>query len=366
VLPNRATAVELSPASHIVTIPSFLSPPPPLTSTTTTRGHRRRRRAPQPLPTFGPSWGGLVDTATPLRRRHVTVERTPPNAAASPKRHPSTTPHHGSQRRRRSRPMAPRHCPPNDIDEAAQWCHVTGPNDADKAPNDADKAPNDATSRHGSKFDTTKGAGAKGSGGRDGEGRGGGCPGQRGGVHPTRRLVSCLFFSSTGAVCTLHAACFFFRRFFPREIPLLRDKRGSVHPTRCLVCFLFFRQRGSVHLARCLVFIRSFPPPPSCENNDEAACIPHAASLPIFFLFDDAVCGVVHRGRRETHTPAPFEFVCPSLGGITPAAALSKGGGVQPTRRPLLLCLPPLLGGVLFVVGATLNLINIFAKLKIN
>ena len=41
-------------------------------------------------------------------------------------------------------------------------------------------------------------------------------------------------------------------------------------------------------------------------------------------------CDVVDGARRETHMPPPSNSSPP----ITPALAISKGSGVQPTRRP--------------------------------
>jgi hypothetical protein len=286
VLPNRATAVELSPASHIVTIPSFLSPPPPLTS-----NHYAWPPPPpssaQPLPTFGPSWGGLVDTATPLRRRHVTVERTPPNAAASPKRHPSTTPHHGSQRRRRSRPMAPRHhpqrrrrsrpmaprhCPPTTLTKPPNGATSPAPTTPTKPP---------TTPHHDTDPNSTRRRVLGRKGVEEGMGKGGG------GVQDNE------------AVCIPHAASF----------PVF-----------------FFVDGGGVHLALPPVFfVGSFPArSPSYEIN-EAVCIPHAASFSFFFSVNEAVCTLhaalflfvlsplppparITTRRRASHTPPRFLF----------------------------------------------------------
>ena len=51
--------------------------------------------------------------------------------------------------------------------------------------------------------------------------------------------------------------------------------------------------------------------------------------------------GVVDRGRHETHMPVLSEFVCPLFGGITPAAALSKGGRCAAHTIPISVHLPP-------------------------
>jgi len=59
-------------------------------------------------------------------------------------------------------------------------------------------------------------------------------------------------------------------------------------------------------------------------------------------------CDVVDGGWGEAHTPPPSNSSPP----ITPAPAISKGGGVQPTRRPpLFQSIYPCLGGFFFSAG---------------
>jgi len=74
-LPNRATTVEMSLASHIMTIPSLFSPPPPSTTTTTTC-HHCHCQAPQLTPIFGPTQGELVNTHA-TQDCHVTAPLNP-------------------------------------------------------------------------------------------------------------------------------------------------------------------------------------------------------------------------------------------------------------------------------------------------
>jgi len=118
-LPNRATTVETSLASHIMTIPSLFSPPPPSTTTTTTC--RRRRQAPRLTPTLGPTQGKLVDTHT-TQDCHVTGYNPPPSLPRPPPhldchhRHvtaPLNPQHHPNYRhvtRRQPPPTFPHHC----------------------------------------------------------------------------------------------------------------------------------------------------------------------------------------------------------------------------------------------------------------
>jgi len=84
-------------------------------------------------------------------------------------------------------------------------------------------------------------------------GQGGCARGRRGGVHPTRRLVS--LSSSTGqcAPCILP----YFHWFFPPPPAILTRRRVESTPSRFLP---FFRRRGGVHLARRLVFSFSSSP----------------------------------------------------------------------------------------------------------
>jgi len=98
VLPNRATTVETSLASHIVTIPSLFSPPPPSTTTTTTC---RRRQVPRLTPTFGPTRGELVDTHA-TQDRHVTAYNPLPLLPPPP-------PHLDCHHRHVTTPLDPQH-----------------------------------------------------------------------------------------------------------------------------------------------------------------------------------------------------------------------------------------------------------------
>ena len=108
-LPNRATAVEMSPASHIVTSPISFHyhhhhPPPP------THGHHRRRRAPRLMPTSGPHRGELVDSAgaqRPHQQRHVTASNPVHNA---PHQCHVAGPRRCQQCRKRRHVTAPQHC----------------------------------------------------------------------------------------------------------------------------------------------------------------------------------------------------------------------------------------------------------------
>ena len=156
------------------------------------------------------------------------------------------------------------------------------------------------------------------------------CRGQQDGVHPTRRLASCLFstrrrvgsmpsrflhFSSTGrcAPCTPP-------RF--HSFTLLGDQQGSVHPTRCLVIFLFSL------MWRNLPPFRLVSPPPllgdsyfsvAVSSTGGGACSTHPLSLclpPIywgdFFLRQRQQGGAVYDMYA-----APSYFVYPPLmGGI--------------------------------------------------
>jgi hypothetical protein len=71
---------------------------------------------------------------------------------------------------------------------------------------------------------------------------------------------------------------------------------------------------------------------------------------------DHAYSGVIERGgRRATHTPSPFQFIYPPTGGIVFFySGSSTGAGVNPKHGPLLLKLPPHWGEYYFVVGAYL------------
>jgi len=103
-LPNRATTVETSLASHIVTIPSLFSPPPPSTTTTTTRRRCRcRRQTPWLMPTFGPTRGELVDTHM-TQDRHVTGYNPPPSLPRPP-------PHLNCHHCHVTAPLDPQHHP---------------------------------------------------------------------------------------------------------------------------------------------------------------------------------------------------------------------------------------------------------------
>jgi hypothetical protein len=102
-LPNRATAVETSPTSHIVTHPIF-----PLTTTTTTTDVQPPLPplSPWSMPMLGPSQGMLVDSATAnftTQQRHVTGQQlrqprlvTAPN---NPATSPTTPPRHHRPKR---------------------------------------------------------------------------------------------------------------------------------------------------------------------------------------------------------------------------------------------------------------------------
>jgi hypothetical protein len=107
VLPNRATAVETSPASHIVTIPSFFSPPPPPATTTTD------------------AWPPPPPSSPPVNARN----RATPGRARRPRQRPTTPP----TAPRHRLPTPPTTTPddatspaPDDANDDAQRRHVTG------------------------------------------------------------------------------------------------------------------------------------------------------------------------------------------------------------------------------------------------
>ena len=91
--------------------------PPSLPTTTTTiiHGCHCRHWAPWWLPTFEPTWGGLVNTAT-NNNTATSLTTTPPNNAMSPA--PNNVPNNTWQRCPNATSPAP--------DNAAQWCHITG------------------------------------------------------------------------------------------------------------------------------------------------------------------------------------------------------------------------------------------------
>jgi len=64
---------------------------------------------------------------------------------------------------------------------------------------------------------------------------------------------------------------------------------------------------------------------------------------------------VVDRGRRETHTPPPSNSFPPLWGEITPVAAISKGGDVQATHRPISNSFTPPTGAFFFFHGGWLT-----------
>jgi hypothetical protein len=139
VLPNRATAVETSPASHIVMSPISFHyhhhhpPPPPLHAATAAAVKR-----PSHCPHLGQAGAGSSTPPPPFDAATSQSSGRPP----TPLRHPNDTPqrHHITA--------------PNDTDDAAQWRHVTAPNDADKAAQWRHViAPNGATSQLPNDFD---------------------------------------------------------------------------------------------------------------------------------------------------------------------------------------------------------------------
>ena len=129
-MPNRATAFEMSPTSHIVTIPSFFSPPPPPATTTTDA-------RPPPPPSSPPV--NARNRATPgWARRSRRRPTTPPTAPRHRPQTPSTTP---STNTTSLAPDAANKAaksatsPPLDTAaDAPQPCHVTAPDDTNSAP----------------------------------------------------------------------------------------------------------------------------------------------------------------------------------------------------------------------------------------
>ena len=121
-MPNRATTVETSLASHIVTIPSLFSPPPPSTTTTTTR-RRRRRQAPRLTPTFGPTRGELINIHA-TQDRHVTAYNPPPSLPPPP-------PHLDCHHRHVTAPVDPQHHPNH---HHVTRITATSPDDNDRPP----------------------------------------------------------------------------------------------------------------------------------------------------------------------------------------------------------------------------------------
>ena len=101
-MPNRATAVEMSPMSHIVTILSsphyHHHPPPPPSRTAATAAVEH----PSDCLHQGQAGAGSLTQPPP-----PTLPMKPSNDTTSPA--------------------------PNDTNDAARWCHVTAPNHVDKA-----------------------------------------------------------------------------------------------------------------------------------------------------------------------------------------------------------------------------------------
>ena len=197
---------------------------------------------------------------------------------------------------------------------------------------------------------------------------GGGFAGQRGGVHP-HAASFLVFFVNRGGV---HLAR---RLFFGCPFPPL--------PARSMT------RRCASHMPGRLFLLSvkdGFPPSPHGKINDEATrrhefhtpsrffsfvrrptarrvrrrmgmtTTTCSSSSPRFFINNRgnfpllSTCGVIDRGRRETHTPVPFEFVPPSLRGITPTPALSKGGRCAThTPSSLQFISPPPTGGIFLV-----------------
>jgi len=110
-LPNRATAVETSPTSHVVTFPSFLSPPPPISTTTT-----RVAAAAVAHPSHCPFLGRVAGPTVPQQRGQQCHVTGPNNAAAM------SLPNY-ARPRRRPFPIAPPRQHP-----------ATRPNDAHRPP----------------------------------------------------------------------------------------------------------------------------------------------------------------------------------------------------------------------------------------
>ena len=194
-MPNRATAVETSPLSHIVTVPSsphyHHHPPPPPSRAAATAAVER--------PSDCPHWAKLG----PAHRHSHRPRRCQRSRPTTPRHPPPTTPttppmvprHHPEPRRQR-RPMLPCHRP--------------------RTP--STKPPNGATSLPPKRHHVTaririrRGGGVLGRNGRAETV----LTGNRGWGRICRRARRCAShtpsrfwsFSSTGAVCTLHAAFF--------------------------------------------------------------------------------------------------------------------------------------------------------------
>ena len=106
----------------------FPLPPPSPATTTFTHGCHRHRRAPWWMPTFGPSWGELVDSTGAQRsrqQRHVTSPQpvdNAPDAANQAANSTTSPPFDTAADTPPSYAMSP---PPNDTNNAPQYRHVT-------------------------------------------------------------------------------------------------------------------------------------------------------------------------------------------------------------------------------------------------
>ena len=197
-MPNRATVVETSRRSHIVTVPSL-----PLTTTTIHHHHHYARLPPPPsstpvTPTFGPPRGELVDTHT-THDRHVTSDNPPlrpchrdcpisttTTATSLPLSTPSTTtspPHHPTST-----------TPP--------FCVTARIPTATSSPPDDNVCPTTTTASATSLPKVRAGGdkGGVGGNGRPREGTRAGEEGQ-GNDDDARRRRSPEFLSTTGAAC---------------------------------------------------------------------------------------------------------------------------------------------------------------------
>jgi hypothetical protein len=231
---------------------------------------------------------------------------------------PSTPPHHPNYTPQRRYDTSP-----NNINKAAQQCHVTATQQRRQSsptlpchsrPTTPTNPLNDATSQLGSELNTVEGCRAKGNGGSMAKGNGRG----REDVQEDNEAMciphaaSFPFFFVDRAVCTLHAALFSFV-LSPRRFP-------------------------------------------SC-GIDEAACLPHAVLFSLFFS---------STGRCAPCTPPCFySFILP--GGPPPRRSTRQRAshtlprylsffslmGVEPA--PILIHLPPCWGNPFYFHGVIVN-----------
>ena len=227
-MPNRATAVETSRRSHIVTVPSL-----PLTTTTIHHHHHYARLPPPPssapvTPTFGPPQGELVDTHT-THDRHVTSDNPPlrpchrdcpisttTTATSLPLSTPSTTtspPHHPTST-----------TPPFCVTARIPTATSSPPNDNVRPTTTTASATSLPKVRAGGD------KGGVGGNGRPREGTRAGEEGQ-GNDDDARRRRSPEFLSTTGGgVCSPHTAPF--PLIYPPGIGGIVDEGAGVSPTR--------------------------------------------------------------------------------------------------------------------------------------